>query len=160
MFQTVTWLSKDWMSVDQRKAAVISIGDPGEDMPSFAVEPIDVLRIECNDIPDGIAIEDLDNTYKQFDWTQARKILQFEHRYKDQPIIVHCHAGISRSKAVALYLGSCCKRIIDTSKPCNYDGSYHGYNQWIYRQLEIAHVDLTLSGAQITPLEMLKGIKR
>jgi predicted protein tyrosine phosphatase len=156
--KTITWLSKDWMSVDKRKAVVISIGDPGEDIPSFAVDPIDVLRIECHDIPNGIAIEDLDSTYRQFDWTHARKILQFEHRYKDHDIIVHCHAGVSRSKAVALYIGSCCKRIIDTSKPCNFDGSYLGYNEHIYRQLEITHCDLQLSGGQVTQMDMLKKI--
>lgn len=152
----VTWLSKQWMSLDKRQAAVISIGDPGEDKPLFAVDPIDVLRLECHDIPDGIAIEDLDSTYVQFDWTMARKILQFEHRYKDVDIIVHCHAGISRSKAVALYLAKCCRRKLDTSKPCFYDGSYDGHNKHIYRTLEIAHCDLTLSGAQITPLDMLR----
>jgi predicted protein tyrosine phosphatase len=152
--RTVTWISKDWMTRDTRKAAVISIGDPGEEMPSFAVEPIDVLRIECHDIPDGVAIEDLDSTYRQFDWTHARKILQFEHRFRDHDIIVHCHAGISRSAAVANYLGTRCKRFIDLSSPCS--GSLLKMNKQVYRQLEITHMDLQMSGGQVTPLEGLK----
>jgi predicted protein tyrosine phosphatase len=152
--KTVTWLSKDWMTRDKRKAAIISIGDPGEEMPSFAVEPIDVLRIECHDIPDGVAIEDLDSTYRQFDWTHARKILQFEHRFRDHDIIVHCHAGISRSAAVANYLGTRCKRFIDLSSPCS--GSLLKMNKQVYRQLEITHMDLQMSGGQVTPLEGLK----
>jgi predicted protein tyrosine phosphatase len=149
--KTVTWLSKDWMTRETRKAAVISIGDPGEDIPAFAVEPIDVLRIECHDIPDGVAIEDLDSSYRQFDWTHARKILQFEHRYADHDIIVHCHAGISRSCAVATYLGTFCNRLIDLSFPCS--GKLVSANKQVYRQLQITHIDLQMSGGQVTRMD-------
>lgn len=151
--KTITWISKDWMSIEDRPAAVISIGDPGEDMPNIGNNPVDVLRIECHDIPNGIAIEDLDKTFRQFDWHDARKILEFEHRYRDHDIIVHCHAGISRSCAVALYLADTCGRLLDTSRPCT--GDVTMANSWFRRQLEITHLDIAKTH-QVHPLRNVK----
>lgn len=128
------------MAIDDRPAAVISIGDPGEDTPTMSSNVVDVLRIECHDIPDSISIDDLDSTYRQFDWHMARQLLRFEHRYRDHDIIVHCHAGVSRSCAVALYLADHCGRLLDVSRPCT--GQIHRQNKWIYRQLGITHLDL------------------
>lgn len=155
--RTVTWMSKNWIERITKPSVIISIGDPQEDLPNFAVSHIDVLRLEFHDIPNGISIDDLDSTYREMDWHDARKLLQFEHRYKDDDIIVHCHAGVSRSAAVALYIGSCCKRVIDLAKPCS--GDYSLYNRQVYRQLELAHCDLQLTGAQVTQMDMLKTIK-
>lgn len=138
--KTVTWLSKDWMAIDDRPCVVISIGDPGEDMPPMSHHVKDVLRIECHDIPDNVAIEDLDRTFRQFDWHDARRILEFEHRYQDHDIIVHCHAGISRSCAVALYLADNCDRLLDVSRPCT--GQVHKANNWVRRQMFLTHLDI------------------
>lgn len=146
--KTVTWLSRNWMSVDKRKAAVISIGDPGEDMPSFATDPVDVLRLEFHDIPNSISIEDLDSTYRQVDWHDARKILEFEHRYRDHDIIVHCHAGQSRSSAVAIYLSQRCNRSLDITEPCI--GRTELQNTHVAWQLKRTHLDLLSSNAQVT----------
>ncbi|WDS62404.1 putative dual-specificity phosphatase [Pseudomonas phage D6] len=148
--KTVTWMSKDWITLEDRPGAIISIGDPGEDIPTFHNNPVDVLRIECHDIPDNVAIEDLDKTFVQFDWHDARKILEFEARYKDHDIIVHCHAGVSRSCAVALYLADKCGRLLDVSRPCT--GNVTLANKWVQRQLSITHYDLMTTGKQVHPL--------
>lgn len=150
--RTVTWLSKQWMERIPWPAVIISIGDPGEDQPNYAFSPIDVLRLEFHDIPNGISIDDLDSTYRQIDWHDARKILEFEQRYKDNDIIVHCHAGMSRSAAVAQYLGRRCGRVIDIAKPCN--GDFKMLNKAVYRQLEITHLDLATTGRQVHPLKV------
>jgi len=150
--KTVTWMSKDWITLEDRPGAIISIGDPGEDIPTFGNNPVDVLRIECHDIPNGIAIEDLDKTFRQFDWHDARKILEFEHRYKDHDIIVHCHAGISRSCAVALYLADKCGRLLDVSRPCT--GNVTLANEWVSRQLSLTHYDMAITGRQVHHLNV------
>lgn len=146
--KTVTWLSKDWMSVDKRKVAVISIGDPGEDIPSFASDPIDLLRLEFHDIPNSVSIDDLDSTYRQVDWHDARKILEFEHRYRDHDIIVHCHAGQSRSSAVAIYLSQHCNRSLDIASPCI--GRTELQNTHVAWQLKRTHLDMLTTKAQVT----------
>ncbi|QBJ02559.1 putative dual-specificity phosphatase [Pseudomonas phage Psa21] len=138
--RTVTWLSKLWVGVIEKPSVIISIGDPGEDLPPFACSHIDVLRIEVDDVD-----QDLGPEYTLFDWHHARKIIQFADKYKDDDIIVHCAAGVSRSAAVALFLSSSSKRLLDVSKPCS--GDYSGYNRWIKRQLEITEIDLKMSKA-------------
>lgn len=141
--KTVTWLSKLWMGRIDKPSVIISIGDPKESLPDLACDPIDLLRIEVDDVN-----EDLGPEYRMFDWHDARKILEFEHRYKDHDIIVHCAAGVSRSSAVALFLADHTNRILDISKPCSGDYSLH--NKWVYRQMQITRIDLLGSGAQIT----------
>jgi hypothetical protein len=141
--KTVTFLSKLWMGTIEKPTAVISIGEKGEDLPFFAVDPIDLLRLEFDDVD-----QDLGPEYTMFDWTHARKILQFEHRYKDHDIIVHCAAGVSRSAAVAMFLSNHTKRALLTEKPCS--GDYSRYNKWVYQQLKVTRVDLLASGGQIT----------
>ena len=148
--KTVAFVPKVLMEQFDKPQVVISIGDPDEDMPNFKCDMIDVLRIAVNDIPDGIAIEDLDGTYRQFDWHDARKVLQFEHRWKDEHIIVHCHAGISRSAAVAKYLGDVCGRLLILQRPDQVDF----YNRQIYRQLQITHLDMRMSGGQVHPIKV------
>ncbi len=137
--QTITWLSKQWMETIKTPSVVISIGDPKEDLPNFGCDHIDVLRLEFDDVE-----EDLGPEYVMFDWTMARKILQFEQRYKDHDIIVHCHAGISRSVAVALRLAILTKRILSLEHPCS--GATKDFNKWVYRQLFLTHTDLLASG--------------
>lgn len=136
--KTITWLSKLWMGTIDKPSVVISIGDPGESLPDFACDMIDVLRIEVDDVD-----QDLGPEYRMFDWLHAKKILDFEERYKDHDIIVHCHAGISRSAAVALFLSKARKRLLDVAKPCS--GDHRHYNRWIWRQLEITWYDINRS---------------
>lgn len=136
--KTITWLSKLWMTTIDKPSVVISIGDPGESLPEFKCDHIDVLRIEVDDVEGDYGPE-----YRMFDWQHAKKILDFEERYKDHDIIVHCAAGISRSAAVALFLSKANKRLLDVSKPCC--GDYSCYNKWIFRQLEITWYDLKRS---------------
>lgn len=141
--KTVTFLSKLWMGRIDKPTVIISIGDPKESLPELACDPIDLLRIEVDDVT-----EDLGPEYRMFDWHDARKILEFEHRYKDHDIVVHCAAGISRSPAVALFLADHTGRILDLCKPCSGDYSHH--NKWVYRQLQITRIDLLSSGGKIT----------
>lgn len=141
--KTITWLSKDWMTRLTKPAVIISIGDVGEAQPDYGCDPIDVLRIEFDDID-----QDLGPEYKMFDWTMARKILQYEYHYREHDIIVHCHAGISRSSAVALFLANKCNRALVIAKPCT--GVLSRHNGWVHRQLTITRMDLIASGGNIT----------
>lgn len=141
--KTITWLCRNWVGTIDKPSVIISLGDPGESMPDFACDHIDVLRLEFDDVD-----QDLGPEYRMFDWTMARKLLTFEHRYKDHDIIVHCHAGISRSAAVAIYMADKCGRLLDVSKPCS--GKVEAHNRYVYRQLQLTHVDLCMSKGQVT----------
>lgn len=141
--RTVTWLSKLWAGEVKKPTVIISIGDKGESLPTFKCDPIDLLRLEFDDVD-----QDLGPEYRMFDWHDARKILEFEHRYKDHDIMVHCAAGISRSPAVALFLADHTGRILDISSPCS--GKHDLHNRWVYRQLQVTRIDLLASGSQIT----------
>lgn len=78
-----------------KNVSVISIRDPGEVVSNLAGWE-KVLSIECHDI--DCAVEG----FKLFSNDQAAQIIDF---IKDSNfILIHCHAGVSRSGAVAKFI--------------------------------------------------------
>ena len=66
-----------------------------------------------------------------FDMNHAIKIIDFVSEMKDKNIIVHCHAGVSRSGAVAKFISDAFKHeIVRDDK---------GYNNFVYNILWMAH---------------------
>ena len=59
----------------------------------------DVQRIYCDDVEDQI-----DSSYRLFDYIDALKILTFLEKYPGEDIMVHCAAGVSRSPACAKFM--------------------------------------------------------
>ena len=89
----------------QEDALLISISEPGE----AEVRPQDtfkaILRLSFHDV-DVSSQEALQAQYQVFDVQMAKQIESFVEAHPDAShIVVHCHAGVSRSAAVALYLG-------------------------------------------------------
>ena len=60
---------------------------------------VDVQRIYCDDVEDQI-----DASYRLFDYIDAIKIISFLDKYRGQDIMVHCAAGVSRSPACAKFM--------------------------------------------------------
>lgn len=60
---------------------------------------VDVQRIYCDDVEDQI-----DSTYRLFDYIDAIKILTFLDKHRGQNVMVHCAAGVSRSPACAKFM--------------------------------------------------------
>ena len=127
--------SKQWVEVLDQPSVVISIGDPGEATPNYACKHKDILRIEVDDIDQPMSKE-----YTLFDYIHGRKILDFLKRHQGTPIVVHCHAGISRSAAVVKFMIEELGYRLDDRESCTVKG-FASYNHWIYRPLKICHVD-------------------
>lgn len=125
--------SKDWVETYKDPAVVISIGDPGESKPRYAVDHIDVLRLEFDDVDEEIGSE-----YVMFDFQHARKILDYLKKHEGKPVVVHCNAGISRSAAVVKYMVDKLG-YLRSERPSNTVKADH-YNGWVYRQLEVCSV--------------------
>lgn len=104
----------------------------------------DVQRIYCDDIE-----EEIDSTYRLFDYIDAIKIISFLDKYRGKDIMVHCAAGVSRSPA-------CAKFMIDhlgytLSDEFNYgDRFFDAHN---------THVYYTLKRAMLDHLPMVQRIK-
>lgn len=101
-----------------------------------------ILTLKFDDIEGYVGPE-----YRNFDYLDALKVLSFVRDAGSEDIAVHCHAGISRSAAVAKFL----------SEKMGYELVYHAmgsdtterYNREVYRTLEIAHYDRVIKGSLI-----------
>ncbi|HEY8852487.1 MAG TPA: hypothetical protein VIM36_09920 [Gemmatimonadaceae bacterium] len=83
-----------------RREICISIADPNADPALLSKDFVAVLRLNFTDI-----IEQADPTDILFSEDHARAIREFIDAWPDATrIVVHCHAGISRSPGVALGL--------------------------------------------------------
>lgn len=60
---------------------------------------VDVQRIYCDDVE-----EEIDSTYRLFDYIDAIKIITFLDKWRGQDVMVHCGAGVSRSPACAKFM--------------------------------------------------------
>lgn len=129
----VTFVSRDWMTVIAEPSNVISIGERGEDIPVFPCTHKRVLRVEFDDIE-----EDLGPPYHIFDFTHAKRILGWLEECEGEDILIHCHAGVSRSCAVAMFLNEFKGYFLDLSEPCC--GSLKKYNKEVYRVLRLTYV--------------------
>ncbi|ARV76679.1 hypothetical protein PHABIO_48 [Pseudomonas phage Phabio] len=132
---TVIGTSKQWVETFTEPSVVISIGDPGESLPDYACKHKAILRIEIDDVDQEMGPE-----YTLFDPVHSRRILDFLAKHPGVPIIVHCHAGISRSSAVVKFMVDKLGYKLSGREECTVKG-FQTFNRWIYRQLEISHID-------------------
>lgn len=132
---TVIGTSKQWVETFTEPSVIISIGDPKESKPNYACKHSAILRIEVDDVD-----QDMGPEYTLFDFAHGRRILDFLRTHAGKPIIVHCHAGISRSAAVTKFMVDKLGYTLSTREECTVKG-FASYNHWVYRQLEICHVD-------------------
>ena len=115
--------------------AIISISGMGDDR-KLNVNWEHRLDLDFDDVdaPGSFTIVtkqgNVELPYITFNENMARKVLQFAYALPDtiDIIIVHCHAGISRSAAVAKFLA---EEIYDVMFP----PQYMLYNKLVYRTL-------------------------
>jgi predicted protein tyrosine phosphatase len=91
--------------IGDRPYVCISIGDPGQKFPAFLPDPlrVEILRLEVSDF-DIPAPEYPDA--RIFSPNDAKAVLDFANKYIPEPgaFLIHCEAGVSRSRGVALAL--------------------------------------------------------
>lgn len=106
----------------------ISIIRPGENEAKLREGWKDVLKLKFDDV-DRLAYHT-----QRFSLEDAQEIILFMEENKDiETVIVHCMAGISRSAAVARFIGEKYDLSGEFSKIFGY---YDLYNKWVYRVLE------------------------
>lgn len=84
--------------------AIISITEPEVEPAVLKLSEDMVLRTVFHDVDPG---NDTASSWKLFDESHARQVVDFVRRINDDPqlfdLVIHCKAGISRSAAVALF---------------------------------------------------------
>lgn len=105
---------------------------------------VDVQRIYCDDIE-----QEIDSSYRMFDYIDALKIITFLDKYKGQDIMVHCAAGVSRSPACAKFMIDYCGYTRDFS--VNHTVEFFDYHN--------THVYYTLKRAMLDHLPTIQRIK-
>ena len=79
--------------------AAISITVPGESKVVFP-EGVQVLALEFYDMDTPVPGEE--EKYPIFTEDQGRQVIEFLRSIGDKDLLIHCHAGIARSGAIAL----------------------------------------------------------
>lgn len=142
--KTVKFISLAFMQEIKEPTNVISIGDRGEPY-KFACEHKRVLRLEFDDVVGYVGPE-----YHNFDMWHARQLLEFVESCGEEDILVHCHAGVSRSAAVAKFLNEHKSYFLDLSFPsCS---STNAYNHDVYRALFLKNTDMMIGRGQTHPV--------
>ena len=133
---TVTFLSALHASQYSERAHVISIGSEGSwyEIPDSAIS---FMRITFDDV-----VGDMDGLVP-FHHRQADEIIEFIESCGDDPIMVHCEAGMSRSAAVAQFISDRCGRTLDLSSPCI--GTTSHLNRRVYETLKMVSGVETMS---------------
>jgi predicted protein tyrosine phosphatase len=108
------------------RAICISISDshvtPAALSPAFAA----VLRLSFDDVQ-GVHASD----ERPFDDSHATAIMDFVRRHGEgSQLVVHCHAGVSRSPAVAVALAVLCGLPTHDLRAL-----YPAWNRWVYHRL-------------------------
>ncbi|WP_336770105.1 hypothetical protein [Bacillus bombysepticus] len=88
--------------VKNKKTVLIRIHDPNETVKSPIYEDlfVDILLLSFHDV---VPKDYLPSNIKYFDKVNADKFITFVKEYIDaHTIVIHCHAGISRSPALAI----------------------------------------------------------
>lgn len=116
--------------------AMISIVEPNEERPDFSKWK-HVLKLSFHDTDahanggETWAVNPLpDGNYTSFSIAHAAEIIKFLDNLPDDvyEVYVHCHAGISRSTAVARFIAD--KYVLK-----NFDYRYSLYNRRVYSML-------------------------
>ena len=126
--KTVTFYSAQDASIVDDPRNVISIGSPGDERV-FACEHKRLHVVDFDDVEGFVGSDGL----HPFTLEQAREILAFVDQCGDEPILVHCQAGMSRSAAVALFLAREKGYLLDVKPPCIGHTQYH--NRHVYDTL-------------------------
>lgn len=108
--------------------AVISISEPGEPQANLCSKWHSVLRLSFHDVD----VEASDQ-FTLFTLEQAKEVLQFTANLPDTVagVVVHCHAGVSRSAAVA--------KAVAEWYALPFPEAYSIYNKQVYRLLTQAY---------------------
>lgn len=129
---------KFYSAVDASKVEaptnLISIGSAG-DWWAVGCEHKDLLRVEFDDVEGFVGSDGFD----VFTHTMAGKIQEFAKKHADEDILVHCHAGMSRSAAVAKWISEKYGHELDLSPPCL--GTDRYYNRHVYGTLRLKDAD-------------------
>lgn len=110
--------NKDWI--------IISINEADYSIANLKDGWLDKLVLVFDDID-----SDLFEEFKIFNKDDAKNIIDFVEKYKEEGsvIIVHCHAGISRSSAVAKFIAE--------KYNLRFNHNYFLYNKLVYTTLKI-----------------------
>ncbi len=95
---------------------------------------VDIQRIYCDDVE-----EEIDASYRLFDYIDAIKIITFLDKYRGQDIMVHCAAGVSRSPACAKFMLDFCGYRLDEFN--NQPNFFDRHNTHVYYTLKRAMLD-------------------
>ncbi|MCC5612336.1 hypothetical protein LC612_37875 [Nostoc sp. CHAB 5834] len=112
---------------------LISIRAVGDEKPDFEGQWERVLYLEFADLNDGTSLT-------AFKPQQAKEVLAFarEAVEREAALAVHCHAGVSRSGAVAMFLAEIYElKLLKEGTPCS--AQYRVYNTYVYRLLHNEH---------------------
>lgn len=112
---------------------LISIRAVDDEKPEFEGHWDRVLYLEFADLNDGTSLS-------AFKPHQAKEVLEFAaEAFKHQAAMaVHCHAGVSRSGAVALFLAEIYGlKLLKEGAACSPE--YRVYNTYVYRLLHNEH---------------------
>lgn len=110
--------------------AIVSINDPDEPTPELP-DSAQVLRLE---------FYDLDQPFQGYpeprlEHVQALLDLAEDHLTKDSRVLIHCHAGISRSAAAAIILAIALGVDADRAITQFVNKSYYGFPNGLLLQL-------------------------
>lgn len=119
--------------IPRQGTALISILDPGTKDPEFDAAWTNILRMKFHDI-DMTTQTAILNSWVLFDELMADKIIDFlsEVERTCHTIVVHCHAGASRSGAVAKFIAE----LYDLP----FNRTYASYNKFVYQTLRDEYV--------------------
>lgn len=81
--------------------ALISIWDDLQGGP--LIKNFHMLSLQFGDLPGANKVQHKGVWYNAIDHDQTHQIINFCKLNKDKNIIIHCHAGVSRSSAVAMF---------------------------------------------------------
>lgn len=120
MIKTVKFVSQRWMEhleVVRPDTAIISITSPGDSNAMISDGFFSILRLCFDDLEEETiheqigAVPDADpdgpvlwHNLRLPDANHAKAIVDFLNRITCERVIVHCHAGVSRSAAVAKFI--------------------------------------------------------
>lgn len=116
-----------------RKTCIISINEPGKEPAKLKDGWDDKLVVHFWDITKRIAnTRQVDQWLEPISEDQAKEIADFIKAHNEDHIVVHCHAGISRSAAVV-------RLLTELGWQFDFSQSYHdlaGYNILVYSMVK------------------------
>ena len=99
------WSAVNWDRLPDN-TVLISVNDEYGDLPQFKFPTNDgsVLHVRFADICCGRTRKQDGNLIKPISNPTAKNIVEYIAMNKDKNFLIHCHAGVSRSSAIAMYI--------------------------------------------------------